>query len=321
MVILAYLKLIRWPILLLIAAIQFSIRYFLIAPMIGVNGFELIMTDREFGYLVLATLLIAGGGHAINDYFDAKIDRINKPKTAVLDRLIKRRVAMALHAILSGSGILIASYLSYKMGMWKMSALFIFVIFSLWIYSTQLKNQLLIGNLLIALLAGFVPLIVGLYEIPLLNASHPDALTEVGDSLFNAPAFWIIGYSCFIALFTLAREITKDVIDLRGDKYYDFNTLPIALGIPRTKGILIFIYLVIGAAITWIYSNFFVGYSDLLSACSLAILVILFIQITMLIRAKTKKQFLNSANLNNLATIILVASIYFLKLFNESYFA
>jgi heme O synthase-like polyprenyltransferase len=79
MVVYAYFKLIRFPILLLIAAIQYSVRYFVIKPMLAINDFELEMSDSHFSLLVLASLLISGGGYAINDYFDAKIDRLNKP--------------------------------------------------------------------------------------------------------------------------------------------------------------------------------------------------------------------------------------------------
>ena len=80
MVIYAYFKLVRFPILILIAIIQYSVRYFVLEPMLKINGFDLIMGDLNFAILVLSSILIAGGGYAINDYFDAKIDRLNKPK-------------------------------------------------------------------------------------------------------------------------------------------------------------------------------------------------------------------------------------------------
>ena len=126
MVVFAYLKLIRTPVLLMIAGLQYGIRFFVIEPMIEISGYELAMSNIEFGYLVLSTLLITAGGFTINDYFDAKIDRINKPKKVVVDRIIKRRVAMALHVLLSSLGIALAAYLCYNLGMWRMTSVFLY---------------------------------------------------------------------------------------------------------------------------------------------------------------------------------------------------
>ena len=72
--------------------------------MLAINDYELLLSDRHFGYLVLSTVLIAAGGYSINDYFDVKVDRINKIKKVIVDRFVKRRVAMMLHLVLTGLG-------------------------------------------------------------------------------------------------------------------------------------------------------------------------------------------------------------------------
>ena len=48
-----------------------------------------------FALLVLSTMLIAAGGNVINDYFDTRIDRINKPGAVIVGRSVKRRTAGA----------------------------------------------------------------------------------------------------------------------------------------------------------------------------------------------------------------------------------
>lgn len=320
MVIIAYLKLIRLPILVLIALIQYATRYCIIEPMLHISGYELLMPNREFLMLVVSTVLIAAGGYAINDYFDAKIDRVNKPKSVVLDRLIKRRVAMAMHAVLSGLGFLLSAYLSWKMGMWKMSSLFIFAIFSLWFYSTNLKHQLLVGNLVIAVMAGFVPLIVGLFEVPMQNAVHAELVAEMGFSIFNVPAFWIMGFALLLFGLTLVREITKDVIDIRGDKMFGCRTVPIVLGVTKTKTIIMTLYVLIMAALLWAYVNFLHQHSTVLVATFFAIELGLAIELVLIYLAKTKTQFLRSANLNNLVTLLVVLAMYLLKLSIEQNF-
>ncbi|GAB5539950.1 MAG: geranylgeranylglycerol-phosphate geranylgeranyltransferase [Salibacteraceae bacterium] len=321
MVITAYLKLIRLPILLLIAAIQYSVRYFIIEPMLRVNGFELIMTEVEFGYLVLATVLIAAGGYAINDYFDAKIDRVNKPKTVVLDRLVPRRVAMLLHIVLTSLGFLLAAYMSYMVGYWKLISLFLFAVFALWFYSTNLKHQLLIGNITIAVMAGFVPLIVGLYEIPMQNAAHPESIEELGFSVFNVQAYWIMGYAAVFAVLTLAREISKDIIDLRGDRLYGSNTVPIAWGIRSSKLLLLAIYFLVLVGISYMYVAVLSQHAWYLTALYFAVVGGLLIQPIIIYMAKTKRQFMYSVAINNGLTLLVLASMYLIKLSIESYFS
>ncbi|NCG29804.1 MAG: hypothetical protein GWP27_04960 [Bacteroidetes bacterium] len=317
--IIAYLRLIRLPILLLIAAIQLMVRYFIIEPMLIINNYSLMMSDLDMFLLIISTVLIAAGGYAINDYFDVKIDRINKPKTVIIDRLIKRRVAMLSHVVLATLGVLVAGYLTWHLGMWKVVSLFVFVSAALWYYSTNLKNQPFFGNFVIAVLAGFVALIVGILEISLQNNAHPEIIEELGYSIFNIPAYWTIGLASALFLLTLVREVTKDVIDIRGDRTVGANTIPIALGVKNTKSILITIYVVFGTLYSWVYFeylNVHIGMTTVFFAINL----LLVLQIILIVRARTKKHFLHSANLNNLVTLMVLGCTFLLKISIETHF-
>ena len=317
--IIAYLRLIRLPILLLIAAIQLMVRYFIIEPMLIINNYSLMMSDLDMFLLIISTVLIAAGGYAINDYFDVKIDRINKPKTVIIDRLIKRRVAMLSHVVLTTLGVLVAGYLTWHLGMWKVVSLFVFVSAALWYYSTNLKNQPFFGNFVIAVLAGFVALIVGILEISLQNNAHPEIIEELGYSIFNIPAYWTIGLASALFLLTLVREVTKDVIDIRGDRTVGANTIPIALGVKNTKSILITIYVVFETLYSWVYFeylNVHIGMTTVFFAINL----LLVLQIILIVRARTKKHFLHSANLNNLVTLMVLGCTFLLKISIETHF-
>ncbi len=76
-------------------------RYFVIQSIIDTIYFS----EVSFWLLVISTTLIAAAGYIINDYFDVKTDIINHPETVVIDKVIKRRTAMALHLIFSGVGL------------------------------------------------------------------------------------------------------------------------------------------------------------------------------------------------------------------------
>lgn len=320
MVILAYLKLVRFPVLLMIAGLQYAIRHFIIAPMIEISGYSLVMSELEFTYLVIATIFITAGGFTINDYFDAKIDRINKPKEVVLDRIIKRRIAMFLHIVFSGIGLTLAAYLCYNIGMWRMTSLFLMAVFVLWFYSTNLKHQFLIGNIIIAIMAGSITLIVGLFEIPMLNDVYPESVENYGFSIFNIPAYWIMGYSLLIVLFSLVREITKDIIDIKGDKLHGCNTLPISLGVAKTKAILILLYLAILIALTWVYFEYIQVHSWQLGVVFLLIYLSAAVQPFIIFKARRKPDFYNSSKINSLSIVFILLSMYFLKLSILSYF-
>ena len=277
------------------------------------------MSDLDMFLLIISTVLIAAGGYAINDYFDVKIDRINKPKTVIIDRLIKRRVAMLSHVVLTTLGVLVAGYLTWHLGMWKVVSLFVFVSAALWYYSTNLKNQPFFGNFVIAVLAGFVALIVGILEISLQNNAHPEIIEELGYSIFNIPAYWTIGLASALFLLTLVREVTKDVIDIRGDRTVGANTIPIALGVKNTKSILITIYVVFGTLYSWVYFeylNVHIGMTTVFFAINL----LLVLQIILIVRARTKKHFLHSANLNNLVTLMVLGCTFLLKISIETHF-
>ena len=169
-------------------------------------------------------------------------------------------------------------------------------------------------------MAGFVPLIVGLFEIPLQNQAHPEVVEQLGYSIFNVPAFWIIGLSSAIFILTLAREITKDVIDFRGDRIFGSRSIPVQVGVKSTKSILISVYAVFGAAFTWVFLEYLHVHMGMTTVFSALILLIV-AQMVLIFRARTKKHFSYSANLNIAMTMIIVLSTYLIKMSIESYFS
>src|SRR5258706_11391690 len=95
------LKLTRFWNLLIIASAQ----YFTAAYLIGLR--TEVFFNVSFFLLCSSTVLIAAGGYIINDYYDVKIDFINKPDRVVVGKGITRRFAILFHVVLSILGILI----------------------------------------------------------------------------------------------------------------------------------------------------------------------------------------------------------------------
>lgn len=77
-------------------------------------------------------------------------------------------------------------------------------------------------------MTGIVPLMVILYEMPLLNAKYGLIMLSY-QANFNYIFFWIAAFSFFAFLTTLLREIIKDAEDFEGDSAFGMNTLPIII--------------------------------------------------------------------------------------------
>jgi len=239
-----FLRLIRFPNLVIIALTQYAIRFGIISPFLNQAGLDLFLSEKLFGMLVGATVLIAASGYIINDYFDVKLDLLNKPNQLVIGKSISRRQAMFLHTLVNLVGLALALYVAISI---QHSMLVLFQIVSaalLWFYSINFKKQILIGNIIIAALTALVPFTAGYYEIILLFDSVKTELVisnievdNIRSLLFSIQylLYWIIGYSTFAFILTFIREVIKDCEDIEGDKEFGCKTLPIVHGIPKAK--------------------------------------------------------------------------------------
>lgn len=240
------LRLIRFPNLVVIALTQYAIRFGIIYPFLAQAGLDLYLSEKLFAALVLATVLIAAAGYIINDYFDVKLDYLNKPKQLIVGKSIKRRQAMALHIFFNAIGLFLAAYVAYSI---SHPLLILFQLISaalLWFYSVSFKKQVIIGNLTISALTALVPFTAGYYEVAVMFDYLPEVtgttenerlLENLASLLFSIKylLYWVIGYSVFAFLLTMVREIIKDMEDIEGDKAFDCKTLPIVFGIKTAK--------------------------------------------------------------------------------------
>ena len=121
-------------------------------------------SPRRFGLLILASLCVAAAGYIINDYYDVKIDSINRPGRLVVGRVINRRHAMMAHLVLTGMGVLVAGSLSPLLGLVHLGSALL-----LWGYSARFKRLPLVGNLSIAMLTAALVL---LPELQLRTGQH-----------------------------------------------------------------------------------------------------------------------------------------------------
>src|SRR5580698_2412808 len=226
----AFFRLIRWPNLVFILLTQHLFYYFILLPCFAGQQpvYPVVLRPVLFYLLAFSSVLIAAAGYIINDYFDLNIDRVNKPDRLVVDRLIKRRWTIIWHWILSGLGILLGLYISWKLRNPLVVLSNLGCVMLLYFYSTTFKRRLLIGNILISLLTAWVILVLYLCEI---RFTEDVDYSRILSRLFK----FAIVYAGFAFISSLIREVVKDIEDMDGDARYGCRTMPIVWGVNVAK--------------------------------------------------------------------------------------
>jgi 4-hydroxybenzoate polyprenyltransferase len=275
--ILALFRLTRFWNLAIIAFAQYFTAFFLFQQRL------LVFTDFWLFLLVASTVMIAAAGYIINDYYDIKIDLINKPDRVVIGKTITRRYAIFFHTVISVTGVGMGLLIN-----WKVGAVNFVSVFLLWLYSNNLKRLPLIGNLVVSLLTGLsIFLLSFLYEqyLPL-----------------------VMTYSLFAFFMTLIREIVKDMEDMKGDTTFGCRTLPIVWGIRKTKSFLYGTILVFSFLVLWLdYQQLKISWIYFIPLLFVP-MSILFYQ---LLKADTKKEFYQLSQLCKIIMLLGICSMIF----------
>ncbi|MFA6224890.1 MAG: geranylgeranylglycerol-phosphate geranylgeranyltransferase [Methanoregula sp.] len=164
-------------------------------------------------FLLVIVTLITAAGNVINDYFDADIDRINRPERPIPSGLVTPMVARYFAVTLFLAGILVALFT-------PLLCLSLEVINSviLVLYAARLKSLPVVGNVAVAYLAASIFLFGGAF-------AGWDALVLM------------IPLAAITFLATMVRVILKDAEDVEGDAAGGADTLPIRIGIRSTTRI------------------------------------------------------------------------------------
>ena len=259
------LNLIRLPNLMVVALTMMLMRYAVIRPLLGVMPVTLagdpvvsaFMTFRlgwiDFLILVISTCLITAAGYVINDYFDIRADLINRG-SIIVGNTITRRKAMMYHNVFNILGVLGGTYVSARIGFVWLGIFFALISGLLWFYSTTYKRQLLVGNIIVALLVAMVPMLVVVYDgAPVYKYYSQAALDFPGVAVIF---WWVGGFALFAFLTTLIREIIKDMEDCEGDRETGRKTLPVISGLSVCRVIVVVLALVTIALLYIVWNRY-----------------------------------------------------------------
>ena len=156
-----------------------------------------------FGFVTGFTLTAAS--MTINDYYDRAIDAINEPSRPIPSGSVSAREALAFVSVLSAVGFVFAYVVSFLcLGVAILSWIVVVT------YVTVGKRSGLLGNLLVSTCVA-IPFIYGsivLNQLPL-----------------NVLLFAIMAF-----LSNTGREITKGIVDVKGDRTEGVKTVAVRYG-------------------------------------------------------------------------------------------
>jgi 4-hydroxybenzoate polyprenyltransferase len=263
---------------------QYLSAIFILAP--EKRALDIILDWRLFLIVIASTLTIASG-YIINNFYDAKKDLINRPKKAMIDRLVSQETKLKVYFTIN----FIVAFLMFFIS-WRAILFFSAYIFLIWLYSHKLKKIFLVGNITASVLAvlpffGILMYYKNFYEV-------------------------IFAHALFLYLLILIREMIKDLENIEGDLITDYKTIPVVFGEKTAKTIITILTFYTLIPVYFLIEIYDVGYMD--SYFYISLIMLLFF-VMLLWKSSSKTEFLK---LHFLLKLIIVSGVFCIILIEPS---
>lgn len=206
---------------------------------------------------MIAVFFETAAGNVINDYFDYKIDLINKPNRPIPSGRISLKNGRNYAYLLFLAGTICGFLISFLTNNWIPFAIVLIADVVLYLYAYTLKTTPLIGNLTVGFMTGFGFVFGGF------TLNNPNIVMT---SIF-------LGFFAFVM--TTAREIVKDIEDIEGDRADGARTLPILIGEKKPAVLAIALIIIDCALCPILYYNHIFGFYYLI-VISIAVVIFLY---------------------------------------------
>lgn len=195
-----------YNIFVLVAA-QYLAAIFIFSPKKSLKN---VLFDSNLLYLVIASVCVVSAGYIINNFYDEKADKINKPIKTNIDNYVRQETKLSLYFFLNFLGFLFGWFVS-----WRAALFFSIYIFCIWLYSHKLKKHPFIG-LLTATTLTILPFFVVFV--------HYKNFSKI-----------IFVHAMFLFLVIMIRELIKDLGNIKGAIASNYNTFTVKYGERKTK--------------------------------------------------------------------------------------
>jgi 4-hydroxybenzoate polyprenyltransferase len=218
----AFFKLVRWfhevAVILPFLGLYLIIDYYA-----KQNHADCQLSAGNFALLCFCVQSLIAAGCVLNDIVDRDIDKINKPKTHVVGNTISLKNTKIIFAFLTLIILALSVYISiYMFSEWVFISISVYILSLL--YDFYFKRSPLLGNILMALLTSFIPLVLFFFA--------KDCIETLQNEKIN---MLIYLYAALPFLIIIPRELSLDISDMEGDKACGCKTLPILIGAKKSK--------------------------------------------------------------------------------------
>ena len=240
-----------------------------------------VILDPYLFVIILCSSIAIASGYIINNFYDYEKDIINRPIRSSIDKSIRKRTKLSLYFALNFLCLFLSLLISIRA-----ASFFLVYIFALWFYSHKLKKIVIIGNICSAILTITPFFAIFLY--------------------YKNFELIIFIYALFLFFIILAKDIIKDLENLKGDFTLNYQTIAVVHGEKFSKVAISIIILISYINVINLILNFDIGLMFYYYYLCLFILAyILFI----LWKSRTKKDYLIIHNIMRALIILGIISI------------
>lgn len=169
-----------------------------------------VIFDFDLLFIVLASVCVVASGYIINNFYDVKVDKINRPIKTGLDSYVKQETKLSLYFTLNFIGFVFGFLVSFKAALF-----FAIYIFGIWFYSHKLKKMPFTG-----LLSATILTILPFFAIFVYYKNFSKI---------------IFVHAVFLFLVIMVRELIKDLENIKGAIANNYQTFTVAYGEQKTK--------------------------------------------------------------------------------------
>lgn len=240
-----------------------------------------VILDPYLFVIILCSSIAISSGYIINNFYDYEKDIINRPIRSSIDKSIRKRTKLRLYFALNFLCLCLSLLISIRA-----ASFFLVYIFALWLYSHKLKKIVIIGNICSTILTITPFFAIFLY--------------------YKNFELIIFIYALFLFFIILAKDIIKDLENLKGDFTLNYQTIAVVYGENFSKVAISIIILISYINVINLILNFDIGLMFYYYYLCLFILAyILFI----LWKSRTKKDYLIIHNSMRVLIILGIISI------------
>jgi len=204
---LSLLSVVRGYNIALIVLAQYLAAIFIFSPEKSLRD---IIFNLDLYFLILATICVIASGYIINNFYDSKKDRINKPIKSKIDSIVSQKIKLRIYFLLNFIGVGFGFLVS-----WRAALFFSIYIFLIWLYSHKLKKYPLAG-----LFSASILSILPFFAIFIYYKNFSEI---------------IFTHAAFLFFVLMIRELLKDLENIKGDIVQNYQTIPVKYGEHFTK--------------------------------------------------------------------------------------